>query len=282
MIKFPHLLIATVGFSLVATSLSAADRQRCGTRMVTEDEAGTIEQELRAKGRKPTSSIAIPTYVHVISKGAGFENGDVPDHMIRAQMSVLNNAFAGHTGGARTGFSFALVGVTRTVNARWHDMLIQSREEREAKAALRQGDAGTLNIYLTSGGGYLGWATFPSSYRSQPNQDGIVVDFRSLPHGPYSVYSEGDTATHEVGHWLSLYHTFQGGCTPNNDYVSDTAAERGPAFGCPTGRDTCTTASYPGRDPVENFMDYTDDACMFLFTSGQAARMGTAWTAFRQ
>ena len=83
-----------------------------------------------------------------------------------------------------TGFSFNLVGITRTVNARWHDMLIQSREERDAKAALRQGNAGTSNIYLTSGGGYLGWATFPSSYSSQPNQDGIVVDFRSLPHGP--------------------------------------------------------------------------------------------------
>jgi hypothetical protein len=155
-----------------ATSPLLAAPQRCGTRTVTDDEAVTIEQELRAKGRKPTSSIVIPTYVHVISKGAGFENGDVPDHMIRAQMSVLNNAFSGYTGGARTGFSFALVGVTRTVNARWHDMQIQSREERDAKAALRQGSAGTLNVYLTSGGGYLGWATFPSSYRSQPNQDG--------------------------------------------------------------------------------------------------------------
>ena len=268
-------------FGFVASPLFAGP-QRCGTRNVTDEEATTIEQQLQARGRKQAGSISIATYVHVISKGAGFENGDVPDHMIRAQMSVLNNAFAGYTGGPATGFSFNLVGVTRTVNERWHNMLILSREEREAKAALRKGGAETLNIYVTSGGGYLGWATFPSSYQSQPNQDGIVVDFRSLPHGPYVAYSEGDTATHEVGHWLSLYHTFQGGCTPNNDYVSDTPAERGPAFGCPTGRDTCTKSSFPGIDPVENFMDYTDDACMFTFSPGQVARMKSAWTAFRQ
>jgi hypothetical protein len=276
----PRLYALCLVVSLATTAVFAAG-QRCGTRHVSDNEAASIEQQIQANGRKPATAVAIPTYVHVISKGAGFENGDVPDHMIRAQMSVLNDAFAGYTGGAPTGFSFNLVGVTRTVNERWHNMLIQSREEREAKAALRQGGADTLNIYLTSGGGYLGWATFPSSYSSQPSQDGIVVDFRSLPHGPYAEYSEGDTATHEVGHWLSLYHTFQGGCTPNNDYVTDTAAERGPAFGCPTGRDTCTKSSYPGIDPVENFMDYTDDAYMNQFTAGQAERMGTMSLQYR-
>ena len=278
---FSRIIALSLVFGVVASPLFAGP-QRCGTRTPTVEETDAIEQQLQAKGRKPTATIAIPTYVHVISAGAGFENGDVPENMIRAQMSVLNNAFAGYTGGPATGFSFNLVGVTRTVNARWHNMLIQSRDERDAKAALRRGGPETLNIYVTAGGGYLGWATFPSSYSSQPNQDGIVVDFRSLPHGPYAEYSEGDTATHEVGHWLSLYHTFQGGCTPNNDYVADTPAERGPAFGCQTGRDSCTKASYPGLDPVENFMDYSDDACLYLFSSGQVSRMKNAWTAFRQ
>jgi hypothetical protein len=276
-----RIFAVSLGLCLLASPLLAAP-QRCGTRVPSDDEAAAIEQQLQTKGRKPVPSIGIPTYVHVISKGAGFENGDVPDNMIRAQISVLNNAYAGYTGGAPTGFSFQLVGITRTVNESWFNMGIQSRDERDAKAALRQGGAGTLNIYLTAGGGYLGWATFPNSYSSQPSQDGVVIDFRSLPHGPYAEYSEGDTATHEVGHWLSLYHTFQGGCTPNGDYVSDTAAERGPAFGCQVGRDSCTKSTYPGSDPVDNFMDYSDDSCMFLFTSGQVARMKSGWTTFRQ
>jgi len=201
--------------------------------------------------------------------------------MIREQMRVLNDSFAGRTGGPVTPFRFDLQGITRTINEDWFHMGIQSQAERRAKADLRIGGSETLNIYLTDGGGYLGWATFPSSYRGQPSQDGIVLFYASLPGGGLEIYSEGDTAPHEVGHWLGLYHTFQNGCSTNNDYVADTNAERGPAFNCPVGRDTCTGFKYPGLDPIFNFMDYTQDSCMNAFTPLQSARMEEAHALYR-
>ena len=215
----------------------------------------------------------INVYFHVIRRGTGTSNGDVPQSQITQQMNVLNAAFAS------TGWSFTLVSTDRTTNATWFGMGPGTTAERQAKAALRRGTADDLNVYTANpSGGLLGWATFPSSYNGRPSDDGVVVLFSSLPGGTASPYNLGDTGTHEVGHWMGLFHTFQGGCSNTNDRVSDTPAERSPAFGCPTGRNTCRSA---GSDPIRNFMDYTDDSCMNTFTAGQDSRMDQQFTAYR-
>ncbi len=218
----------------------------------------------------------INVYFHVINKGSGIANGDVPNSMITDQMNVLNAAFAG------TGWSFTLVQTTRTTNTTWYNGCYGS-SETAMKTALRQGTADDLNIYTCNpSGGILGYATFPSSYSSSPSKDGVVLLYSSLPGGSAAPYNEGDTATHEVGHWMGLYHTFQGGCNNTaGDYVSDTPAEKSPAYGCPSGRDSCKGGRYPGLDPITNFMDYTDDYCMFEFTTGQDSRMDSQFTTYR-
>ncbi|MFN6964921.1 MAG: zinc metalloprotease [Pyrinomonadaceae bacterium] len=216
----------------------------------------------------------INVYFHVITNTAG--DGNVSDQQIRDQMQVLNNAYA------PWGWAFNLVSTSRTANNTWYTATNGTTAERQMKEALRQGTADDLNIYTNNmGGGLLGWATFPSSYASNPKNDGVVVLYSSLPGGSAAPYNLGDTATHEVGHWMGLYHTFQGGCSNSGDLVSDTPAERSPAYGCPVGRDSCSGRKYPGLDPIENFMDYTDDACMDQFSAGQDSRMDAQFTTYR-
>lgn len=278
---------AALGISVVLLSaipLFAAQPERCGTRQPSDDEIATIERGI-ARGSKHKASAVIPVWVHVINKGSGFANGDVSDTMIREQIRVLNDAYNGRTGGTNTSFGFSLAGVTRTTNAAWFaGMATDVSIELAAKTALRKGHGEILNFYVTDASPWLGFAYFPSilSDPAYANLDGVLVDWRSLPGGTFAIYSEGDTGTHEVGHWLSLYHTFDGKCGSKGDYVADTAAEFSPAFNCPIGRDTCAGASSPGLDPIFNFMDYSQDSCMYEFTAGQAARMQAAWSEFRQ
>ena len=195
----------------------------------------------------------------------------------------MNNTFAGGEGGADTGFSFELAGVTRTDNAAWFFAGPGGVNEKSMKAALRRGGAGALNFYTSTAGPYLGWAYLPDvvTKPGQVHLDGVVIDWESLRRVSTTYegrYDQGETATHEVGHWLNLEHTFFGGCNNKGDFVDDTPAQKTPTNGCPEGKDTCKA---PGVDPIHNYMDYSYDSCYTQFTEGQSQRMRDAWLFYR-
>jgi hypothetical protein len=270
------------GGSLLASASASTPgiAGRGGT--VREPDLGQIHQELPAAARGKAGAkftATIPVYMHVVTDGA---LGNVTDAQIADQIAVLNHTFAGGEGGTKTGFSFALAGVTRTDNATWF-YASGGADEHSMKAALHQGAANALNFYSTTAGSYLGWAYLPdiTTKPGQADLDGVVIDWESMP-GTSTTYAgrfdQGETATHEVGHWLNLEHTFYGGCNAKGDYVDDTPAELTPTSGCPAGKDTCAA---PGLDPIHNYMDYSYDSCYTEFTPGQTQRMQDAWLYYR-
>ena len=227
-------------------------------------------------------SVHVPTVFHMV----GEDEFTVAEKqrwntLIAAQMKVLNDSYSGATAGdaADTPFRFDLEQTTWTVSSAWYTV-VPGKNERDMKQALYTGDARTLNVYAADiGGGLLGWAYFPKGYNhGRDFIDGVVMLDESMPGGTAGKYALGDTLTHEVGHWLMLEHTFAHGCAASGDYVADTPREAMPQFDCPTGADTCTA---PGLDPIHNFMDYTQDSCMNMFTQGQSDRMSDAWQQFR-
>lgn len=147
----------------------------------------------------PGGTITISTYYHVIEGSGGTI---VTNNKVQEQHQALVDSFSG------TGFTFNLAGITRTTNTDWYNAGVRSSAEAAMKSALRRGSADDLNVYLNSpAGSVLGYATFPSSYANNPTKDGVVVRGTTVPGGSSTNYNEGDTLTHEVGHWLGLFHT---------------------------------------------------------------------------
>ncbi len=271
--------------SVSAAEVRSMNRQlRATTQRLQERGVVTQRGVPRGHGYPHHKVIRVKTIVHVITASDG--TGAVTRQQVRDQIRVINDGYRGRTGpdAAPTKFRFLLRRLHYVANDDWYNWELnadgtETKAAIEAKTALHRGGWRKLNLYITGlAGGLLGYATFPQN--GIRKLDGVVVLNESLPGGAAAPYNEGDTATHEIGHWLGLFHTFQNGCTAPGDSVSDTAYQDNGnnIFFCNESLDTCTQ---PGTDPVHNFMNYGNDRCLDQFTLGQKHRMRKTWFAFR-
>ncbi|KAJ3516339.1 hypothetical protein NLJ89_g1178 [Agrocybe chaxingu] len=282
MVSFTVLALALI----YGTSTAFAERvgRGCGTSISASKKLAiekhfTDHRKVAVDGLLKAPPISV--YWNLIYTNETTEGGYLPDKFIDDQMQVLADDFA------RSRLTFAVQDVRRIYHPEWFSKLgpyDTIEMDTEMKTLYRQGGAADLNIFTVGfevgeASGLLGYATLPADYEAFPIDDGVVLAHMSLPGGSIARYNLGRTLTHEVGHWVGLYHTFDGGCEAPGDEVKDTPPEESPAFGCPVGRDTC-----PGRgaDPIHNFMDYSDDACMTHFTPGQIRRFKDQIATYRQ
>ncbi|KAF3922919.1 Ulilysin [Dactylellina cionopaga] len=277
--------------ALAVEASPVSNFQRCGNDIVPESVQAAAQyfaQQDRLNSfdvqASDDRSIVIDTYFHVISKDGTEQTGNLSDEKVQLQFDALNRDFNG------TGISFTLKETTRTVSKDWASFDMYSEfaadKEYEMKKALRKGSYAALNVYYRPlGSSLLGVCVFPSKVTPGDRTfylDGCQVHTDSVPGGSLGDYNEGKTATHEIGHWLGLFHTFQGGCSGTGDGVDDTPAQRSSTYGCPDPNpDTCAGDKYPGVDPIHNFMDYSFDPCMYEFTPGQQKRVFDFWDTYR-
>lgn len=238
------------------------------------------------------ASVTIPVVFHVLYNTAA---QNISDARIMAQLDVLNKdyrklnsdivnlpaAFSSLAADASVEFCLASIdpnGAATSGIIRKSTTVASFSTNDAVKYSAQGGDdawnsSKYLNIWICNlGGGVLGYAQFPGGAAAT---DGVVVLFgtvgsASVP-GTSTPYHLGRTLTHEVGHWLNLRHIW-GDANCGNDLVSDTPTQQTSNFGCPTfPKVTCSNG--PNGDMFMNYMDYVDDACMYMLTTGQKARL---------
>ncbi|KAG5980631.1 hypothetical protein E4U55_003813 [Claviceps digitariae] len=282
---------------LVSTVLGVAvtGKDECGAPEPTEEhiavakEMALNESKVLLSDFALLSDINVPVYVHVV---AANENqylevslcfvfmpwrrqsalsvtltGEPQEQDVRAGIRIMNKNYR------KMGFQFSLQGIDYTINANW----ASGKNGFAMKKLLREGDYRTLNLYYvntvlpSSTGTITGMCQFPRPGGNSGNaliQDGCVMRRDTV--------NNGQTTTHEVGHWLGLFHTFQGGCVGRGDMVDDTpACEQ--TWTCDEDTDTCPDR--PGKDPIHNFMSYGN--CRREFTYGQAKRARSQYEFYR-
>lgn len=265
----------------LAASGVVADKMRCGFVDPTDEDLA-IAQHLAEKeamsrisgnGTMSIQATTIKVYFHVVASSQSASGGYLTESDLSKQLDAMNERYAPY------GFTFTRAGADWTVNAGW----ARDQSETTMKRQLRKGTYADLNVYfLPDMGSTLGYAYLPRSVSSGSSDfyiDGMTIASGTVPGGNLNRFNLGLTAVHEAGHWLGLYHTFNGGCNGAGDYIDDTPAQASASSGCPVGRNSCP--SQPGLDPIHNYMDYSDDACYEEFTPGQVTRMNSYWSNYR-
>jgi hypothetical protein len=240
---------------------------------------------------KMMAVVNIPVVIHVVYKSS---TENISDAQLQSQIDVLNedfrklnsdvssvpSAFASLAADCEINFCLAKrdpngnasTGIMRYSSTRTSSWGTNDAVKIPSQGGVAPWDATKyMNIWVCDiGGGILGYAQFPGGSNST---DGVVLDYRYTGRGFSSIapFNKGRTATHEVGHYLNLRHIW-GDANCGNDQVSDTPTQQTSNGGCPSfPKVTCSNG--PNGDMFMNYMDYTDDACMYMFSSGQKSRM---------
>jgi PKD repeat protein len=237
----------------------------------------------------------IKVVFHIVRKTDG--TGEISDSLIQSQLAILNEDFRSLVGtpgdpGVDTGIQFVLAttdpsgnpttGIVRHTNNTWFADPGPGAFNA-MKQAINWDPTRYLNVYTNDAAGNLGYATFPQESAGD-YEDGVVLLWSSVGRNAPSggIYNQGRTGTHEIGHWLGLFHTFQGGCGTasapytTGDLIADTNRQQSANFDCPVGATSCSVTS-----PIRNYMNYTQDTCMWEFTAEQANRMRCSLTSYR-
>jgi hypothetical protein len=236
----------------------------------------TYDQTVPGPGWLPTTTIQVPVVVHVITD-ADCTTGDVSDALIASQIAVLDEDFAA------SGIDFVLVETTRDCDATWY------QDDGDYWTPLARDPARFLNLYTNTAGGSRGYVpSLPAAPDSLAGQvaDRVVINWLAFGRpGPFPPHDQGRTATHEIGHYLGLFHPYFEGCGvaaepdcyTTGDRICDTPPDQASHDGCPVGAVSCDGTPVP----IANFMELTDDACMTEFTAEQTQRMRCTLATYR-